>query len=102
MYNYGTRRGHILFAALRAECSSLDAHLYSKLSSTTLNAPVESSRDTLCFTCVQLIGNKCFNIELDRLAFKVLLFEVEEVADEENKALFLKVQDFIIKPKHFI
>ena len=81
-YNAGSRKGQILQARLRLECSSLNSDLYRK-------HIVPSERQTY------LPNN------LRTFTTKDLLFGCENASEQDNQSLFLQVQDFIVNSGRF-
>ena len=97
-YNAGTRKGQILQARGRMECSSLNSDLYRKIivpSPFCLYGLFES-RNHSFFACplCSLDRLRYLPANLDNLTSNYRLFGCENQTDEFNESLFLKVQEF--------
>ena len=104
-YNTGTRLGQVLHARLRMECSSLNSHLYHKNivdSPSCLCGGFESAHHFL-FTCPRFAASRNTYLprNLHNYSTRDLLFGCESKTDQQNEAIFLQVQDFIINSKRF-
>jgi hypothetical protein len=104
----GARRGQILHARIRLNCSALGEHLHQKGIKATphcvCGAEVESAKHYLL---------ECPNYEEPRnelftgcedtqtLTTEVMLFGSKELTLKQNEQLFIAVQVFIIKTKRF-
>ncbi|CAC5386838.1 unnamed protein product [Mytilus coruscus] len=103
-YNTGCRKGQILHARLRLNCSGLNEHLFQKnivLSSLCICGQVESSKHYLL---------ECHNYRLIRTQtistlpiydIPTLLSGSELISDEENENIFKVVQRFILETRRF-
>ena len=104
-YNAGTRKGQILQARLRMECSSLNSDLHRKniVPSLFCRCGVFESRNNFFFNCplYSLVGLRYLPANLDNLTSNKLLFGCENQSDEFNESLFLKVQEFLIRSGRF-
>lgn len=104
-FNVGTRVGQVLHARLRMECSSLNSHLYRKniVPSPSCLCGGFDSAAHFFFTCPRysIPRNRYLPNDLHNYTTHELLFGKENVPFHENKSLFLKVQDFIIKSGRF-
>ena len=97
-FNAGTRIGQILQARMRMECSSLNSHLYRK--------NIVPDPSCQCGTVLKVHINFSFvvlSIQLDIYRYNAhdFLFGRDNMKDHENEALFVKVQDYIIKSGRF-
>ena len=106
-YNAGTRKGQILQARLRLECSSLNSDLHWKnfVPNPFCRCGVFESRNHFFFACPlssdSLDRLRYLPANLDNLTSNDLLFGCENQSDEFNESLFLKVQEFLIKSGRF-
>ena len=104
-YNAGTRKGQILQARLRLECSSLNSDLHRKniVPSPSCRCGVFESRNHFFFTCplYSLDRLRYLPDNLDDLTSNDLLFGCENQSDKFNESLFLKVQEFLIRSGRF-
>ena len=104
-YNAGTRKGQILQARLRMECSSLNSDLHRKniVPSPFCRCGVFESRNHFFFTCplYSLDRLRYLPDNLDDFTSNDLLFGCENQSDEFNESLFLKVQEFLIRSGRF-
>ena len=103
-YNTGCRKGQILHARLRLNCSGLNEHLFQKhivLSSLCKCGKVESSKHYLL---------ECHNYRLIRTQtiytlpiynVQTLVSGSELISDEENENIFKVVQRFILETGRF-
>ena len=100
-YNAGTRKGQILRARLRMECSSLNSDLHRKniVPIPFCRCGVFESRNHFFFACplYSLDRLRYLPANLDNPTSHDLLFECENQSDEFNESLFLKVQEFLIR-----
>ena len=104
-YNIGTRQGQVLHARLRMECSSLNSHLYhSKIvdSPSCLCGSFESVHHFL-FVCPRFAAARNTHLprNLHNYSTRDLLFGSETKTDQQNEAIFLQVQDFLIHSTRF-
>ena len=104
-YNIGTRQGQALHARLRMECSSLNSHLYhSKIvdSPSCLCGSFESVHHFL-FVCPRFAAARNTHLprNLHNYSTRDLLFGSETRTDQQNEAIFLQVQDFLIHSTRF-
>ena len=106
-YYSGTRLGQILHTRIRMKCSALNQHLFlcnlidsplctcGKIESAShflLYCPNYFSLRDKYITPLQILCNITCN---------VLLFGNENLTNDENKYIFIKVQRFILKTKRF-
>ncbi|MEW8545561.1 MAG: reverse transcriptase family protein [Candidatus Thiodiazotropha sp.] len=105
-YNSGSRIGQILHTRLRLGCSSLNSDLYRKniVDSPSCSCGGFESAYHFFYICPKYtqLRNTCFTDELQTLNTNQLLFGMPNATIEENKLLFAKVQDFIVKSKRFL
>ena len=104
-YNVGTRQGQVLHARLKMECSSLNSHLYhSKIvdSPSCLCGSFESVHHFL-FVCTRFAAARNTHLprNLHNYSTRDLLFGSETRTDQQNEAIFLQVQDFLIHSSRF-
>ena len=101
-YNAGTRKGQILQARLRMECSSLNSDLHWKniVPSPFCRCGVF---DHFFFACPLYSFDRLRYLpaNLDNLTSNDLLFGCENQSDEFNESLFLKVQELLIRSGRF-
>ena len=99
------RKGQILQARLRMECSSLNSDLHRKniVPSPFCRCGVFESRNHFFFTCplYSLDRLRYLPDNLDDLTSNDLLFGCKNQSDEFNESLFLKVQEFLIRSGRF-
>ena len=105
-YNAGTRKGQILQARLRMECSSLNSDLHRKniVPNPFCRCGVFLSRNHFFFACPLYSLNRLRYLptNLDNLTSNDLLFGCKNQSDEFNESLFfLKVQEFLIRSGRF-
>ena len=107
-FNCGTRMGQILLA--RLDCSSLNANLYRKsiIDSPPCSCGCFESAYHFLFTCpipVKRKYNAPRNVhlpsDLHNYSNNDLLHGREQLSEQDNEFLFLKVQEFIIKSERF-
>ena len=107
LYYIGTRMGQILHARLRMNSSSLNEHLFNRNLVYSPNCQcghVESTSHYLlfCNKYTNLRNEFIFTINYHiPIDVKLLLFGSENLSEDENKDIFLKVQKFILKSKRF-
>ena len=105
-YNAGSRKGQILHARLRLECSSLNSDLYQKhiVPSASCQCGGFESAAHFLFTCPIFMNARQSYLpgNLGNFTAKELLFEKENATEQDNQSLFLQVQDFIVKSGRFI
>ena len=106
-YFIGKRLGQIYHARLRTNCSSLNQHLFSK---NLIDNPLcicGSVEDTYHFllTCNRFsnLRQELFNkvSTICRPTLNVLLYGNDELSMEQNKNIFLAVQNYLLKTKRF-
>ena len=104
-YSAGSRKGQILHARLRMQCSSLNADLYRKniIPSPSCSCGGFESAYHFFYVCPQLtaVRESYLGDVLRNHTTHQLLCGKPEFTNDENVSLFLKVQDFIIKSKRF-
>ena len=104
-YSAGSRKGQILHARLRMQCSSLNADLYRKniIPSPSCSCGGFESAYHFFYICPQLtaVRERYLGDVLRNRTTHQLLCGKPEFTNDENVSLFLKVQDFIIKSKRF-
>ena len=93
---YMMRIGQILQARMRMECSSLNSHLYRK-------NIVSTPSYHFFFQCPRYAAsrNRFLPNDINRYNTHDFLFGIEGKTNRENEALFIKVQDFIVKSGRF-
>ena len=100
-FSCGTRMGQILHARLRFDCSSLNAHLYRKniVDSPSCSCGGFESAYHFFFTCPNYNGprNAYLSNDLHNFSTNDHLHGREQLSEQDNESLFLKVQEFIIK-----
>ena len=106
-YNCGTRIGQIYHARVRTACSALNQHLFSK---NIVNSPscscgaVEDARHFL-FVCNLYtdLRRTLFQVVsvIQQPSLNLLLFGNQELANDQNKTIFIAVQEYIVKTKRF-
>ena len=81
---------------MRMECSSLNSHLYRK-------NIVSTPSYHFFFQCPSYAAsrNSFLPNAINRYNTRDFLFGIEGKANRENEALFIKVQDFIVKSGRF-
>ena len=106
-YFIGKRLGQIHHARLRTNCSSLNLHLFSKNLTDSPLCACGSVEDTYHYL---LVCNRFSNLRRDLLnavslicrpTIDVFLFGNDELSTEQNKNIFLAVQNFVLKTKRF-
>ena len=104
-YNAGTRIGQILQARMGMECSSLDSHLYRKIKSRLLLINMEVLKILITFSSnvqgMLLEETGSYPMTSTAIILTIFLFGIEGKTNRENEALFMKVQDFIVKSGRF-
>ena len=105
-YNAGSRKGQILHARLRLECSSLNSDLFRKhiVPSPSCQCGGFESATHFFFTCPIFTNarQRYLPDNLENFTARELLFGKENATEQDNQSLFLQVQDFIIKSGRFI
>ncbi|XP_071149550.1 uncharacterized protein [Mytilus edulis] len=104
-YFYGDRKGQILHARLRMDCSNLNEHLFKRNLVESKNCTcgrIESSKHFLL---------ECYNYSLVRKRtikkipfpynIETLLFGCNNLNQEENVLVFKQVQQFLVDSKRF-
>ena len=81
---------------MRMECSSLNSHLYRK-------NIVSTPSYHFSFQCPRYAAarNRFLPNDINRYNTHDFLFGIEGKTNRENEALFIKVQDFIVKSGRF-
>lgn len=106
-YFTGKRLGQIYHARLRTNCSSLNQHLFSK---NLIDNPLcicGSVEDThhylLTCNCFSNLRQELLNqvSTICRPTLNVLLFGNDGLSMEQNKTIFLAVQNYLLKTKRF-
>ena len=105
-FSAGSRLGQILHARIRMACSSLNSDLYRKniVPSPSCACGGFESAYHFFFICPKYNATRERYLEalLRNHTTHDLLFGKDTATDEENEALFLKVQDYILKSKRFV
>ena len=105
-FNVGSRIGQILHARLRMECSSLNSHLYRKNIVPTPSCACGSFESPYhyLFQCPRYANARQLYIKNYLVSQNTyeLLHGKGSASDIENEALFMNVQEFIIKSNRFI
>ena len=104
-YNAGSRKGQILHARLRLECSSLNSDLFRKhiVPSPSCLCGGFKSATYFFFTCPIFTNarQRYLPDNLENFTVRELQFGKENATEQDNQSLFLQVQDFIIKSGRF-
>ena len=104
-HNAGTRIGQILQARMRMECSSFNSHLYRKniVSTPSCQCGGFESPYHFFFQCPRYAAarNRFLPNDINRYNTHDFSFGIEGKTNRKNEALFIKVQDFIVKPGRF-
>ncbi len=104
-YYDGNRLGQILHTRLRIECSSLNDHLFHKniVISPLCNCGQVETVEHYLLSCTRYSDtrNRHFSTFPHNITEEQLLYGIAENTDEENRSLFLAVQDYIIETKRF-
>ena len=104
-YNAGSRKGQILQARLRLECSSLNSDLYRKhtVPSPSCQCGEFESAAHFLFNCPIYTNERQTYLPNNLRTFttKDLLFRCENASEQDNQSLFLQVQDFIVNSGRF-
>ena len=104
-YNAGSRLGQVLHTRLRLECSSLNAHLYSRnLVESPLCACSEIENTThFIFKCPNYsVVRQTYLTELtQQCTLKDLMFGQDGVRPLINEDIFLCVHEYILHTKRF-
>ena len=105
-YSVGNRRGQVLHARLRLECSSLNYDLYRK---SIINDPscacgeVETTKHFLLSCSIyDDLRHTLFSTLPCPLTLNNLMYGSEHLTTELNTDLFLKVQKYIIASNRFL
>ena len=102
-FNAGSRVGQILHSRLRMECSSLNSHLYRRniVESPFCTCGSFESPYHFLFVCPKYgeTRNRYLPANLQSFSTRDLLYGKENVTNNENESLFLKVQEFLIHSK---
>ena len=103
--NAGSRKGQILQARLRLECSSLNSDLYRKhiVPSPSCQCGEFESAAHFLFNCPIYTNERQTYLPNNLRTFKTkdLLFGCENASEQDNQSLFLQVQDFIVNSGRF-
>ena len=105
-YSCGSRIGQILHTRLRLECSSLNSHLYRK---NIIDDPFRcscggfESTYHFLFTCSNYNTQRNAHLpdDLHNYSTNDLLYGREQLSEQDNESLFLRVQEFIVKSERF-
>ena len=106
-YFTGKRLGQLYQARLRTNCSSLNLYLYSKKLTDSPLCACSSVEDTYHYL---LVCNRYSNLRRDLLntvsmicrpTIDVFLYGNDELSTQQNKNIFLAVQNFVIENKRF-
>ena len=105
-FNVGSRKGQILHARLRMECSSLNSHLFRKNivpSPSCICGRFESTYHFL-FECPKYSKTRNLLLPPNLLEFTTehLLFGRDDMSNTENEQLFIQVQNYILNTKRFM
>ena len=99
------RIGQIFQARMRMECSSLNSHLYRKniVSTPSCQYGCFERPYHFFFKCPRYAAsrNRFLPNDINRYNTHDFLFGIEGKTNRENEALFIKVQDFIVKSGRF-
>ena len=105
-FSAGSRLGQILHARIRMACSSLNSDLYRKNIVPSPSCGCGGFESAYHFFFIGPNYNATRERYLEALlrnhTTHELLFGKDISTDEENEALFLKVQDYILKSKRFV
>ncbi|XP_033751862.1 uncharacterized protein LOC117335784 [Pecten maximus] len=106
-YSYGKRSDQVHHARLRMNCSSLNAHLFSR---NLIDSPVCSCRQAyettehFLLSCPNytIVRNECFvDLPID-YTFDMLLYGNPNLSITENENIFHCIQLYILKTKRFL
>ena len=104
-YNVGSRKGQILHARIRMECSSLNSHLYRKniIAEPSCQCGAFESSCHFLFDCPRhaAVRARYLPNNIDDYTLHDLLFGMEAKTNQENEDLFVQVQDFIVNSGRF-
>ena len=104
-YNVGSRKGQILKARLRLECSSLNSDLYQKhiVPSPSRQCGEFKSAAHFLFICPIYTNERQTYLPNNIKTFttKYLLFGCENASELDNQSLFFQVQDFSVNSGRF-
>ena len=108
-YYTGTRIGQIMHCRLRMQCSSLNAHLFSKniieSPNCTCGNNIPETTSHYLFYCPRFREMRSRHIDtLDiplPLTLDILLYGSPELTLEQNFDIFVSVQNFILNSKRF-
>ena len=103
-YNVGSRKGQILQARLRLECSSLTFfYLKHIVPSPSCQCGEFGSAAHFLFNCPIFTNERQTDLPNNLRTFttKDLLFGCENSFEQDNQSLFLQVQDFIVNSRRF-
>ncbi|MCG7875096.1 MAG: reverse transcriptase family protein [Candidatus Thiodiazotropha endolucinida] len=105
-YNSGTRLGQILQARLRMGCSSLNSDLYRKniVPSPSCTCGSFENPTHFFFNCPNYNDTRLLYLpnDLRNHTTRDLLYGKQDATFQQNEALFLQVQDYIVKSGRFI
>ena len=106
IFSVGSRLGKILHARIRMACSSLNSDLYRKNIVPSPSCACGGFESAYHFFFKWPNNNVTRERYLEALlrnhTTHELLFGKDTSTDEENEALFIKVQDYILKSKRFV
>ena len=104
-FNCGNRRGQILHARLRMDCSSLNGHLYKKniVPSPSCSCGGYESVYHFFFKCpnYRITRDRILPNNLNEFNTNDLLYGLPTAIQNENETLFTQIQEFIIHSKGF-
>ena len=107
LFHTGNRIGQIYHSRLRTNCSSLNSHLFSKNiidSPLCICGAIEDTSHYL-FVCTRYLDLRQDLINavpaVCEPTLSVLLYGNTELSYEQNKEVFLSVQNYIVKSKRF-
>ena len=107
LFHVKNRIGQIYHSKLRTNCSSLNSHLFSKNiidSPLCICGAIEDTRHYL-FVCTRYLDLRRELINavsaMCEPTLNVLLYGNTELSYEQNKKIFLSVQNYIAKSKRF-
>ena len=104
-YNTGSRRGQILHARLRMGCSSVNSDLYRKniVPSPSCRCGEFENTNHFLFTCTNytVARERYLPPDLQCYTANDLLYGKTTLSPHQNEALFLQVQNFIVKSGRF-
>ena len=107
LFHIGNRMGQIYHSRLRTNCSSLNSHLFSKniIDSPLCICGVIEDTSHYLFVCTRYLDlrQELINVvsAMCDPTLSVLLYGNTELSYEQNKEIFLSVQNYIVKSKRF-